>query len=132
MIASDGEGISRSLSRGSQSGRIRRGNLYRRTGNSKASLGNSHAVRVAREAYDKGKLVGAICLAPGVLAEAGILQDKKATIFPSAIDKLKESGSVYVNQSVVRDGNIITANGPEATEKFGEEIRDSLSSKSPI
>ena len=90
--------------------------------------GNEYAVKTVRKALIKLSSLGAIS-GSWVLAEAEIVQDKKATIFPSAIDKLRESGSIYVNQRVVKDENTITASGSEAVEKFGERIRESLSSK---
>ncbi len=70
------------------------------------------------------KLVAAICLGPMTLAQAGILKDKKATIFPdrSAITLLRQSGGVYKTGSVVVDGNIVTADGPQSAEQFGTTI----------
>ncbi|MCM8777970.1 MAG: DJ-1/PfpI family protein [Candidatus Omnitrophica bacterium] len=80
------------------------------------------ALNLAKEAYQKDKVVGAICIAPGILARAGILKGKKATVYPSELDTLKNAGAVCVNRSVVIDGKIITANGPDAAESFGKEI----------
>jgi len=58
----------------------------------------------------KGKLTGAICAAPYVLANAGVLEGKHATSYPGFKDKM---GSViYEEKSVVEDGNVLTSRGP--------------------
>jgi len=89
------------------------------------------ALNIAREAFEKGKIVAAICIAPGILANAGILKGKKATIWDSGsgeyIDILEKGGAQYTGNDVERDGNIITANGPHAAREFGEKILEALS-----
>ncbi len=80
-------------------------------------------------AYSSGKLVCAICLAPVILANAGLLKGKRATAHPSAIDYLKFKGVKYSTGPVELERNIITANGPEATEKFADKINYLLESK---
>lgn len=80
------------------------------------------ALSLAKEAYEKNKVVGAICIAPGILARAGILKGKKATVYPSELETLKDSGAICINRSVVVDGKIVTADGPDAAEAFGKEI----------
>ena len=69
-----------------------------------------------------GKVVAAICIAPVILARAGLLQGKKATVFPDGAGELASGGAIYTAKSVERDGKIITANGPDAAEGFGQEI----------
>lgn len=83
-------------------------------------------LNLAREAYQKEKIVGAICIAPGILARAGILKGKKATVFPSEAETLKKEGAHYLNLPVVVDGKIITADGPDAAEEFGKELVKAL------
>ena len=63
-----------------------------------------------------GKLVGAICAAPYVLGELGVLKGKKATCYPGFEDKLL--GAAYTATRVQRDGNIITGNGPSSALSF--------------
>ncbi len=76
------------------------------------------------EAADSGRVIGAICLAPGALAKAGILKGKRATVCgtPGAKNLLKEEGVIYTGNDVERDGNIITANGPAAAKAFADEL----------
>jgi protease I len=72
--------------------------------------------------HDKMKVVGAICLAPVVLARAGVLKGKKATYFESPVSfrEMKAGGAVLVNQPVVTDTRVVTANGPGASKAFAE------------
>jgi 4-methyl-5(b-hydroxyethyl)-thiazole monophosphate biosynthesis len=68
----------------------------------------------------KGKLTGAICAAPFVLANAGLLQGKHATSFPSYKDRL--GNVIYEEKNVVEDGNILTSRGPGTALSFGLAI----------
>ena len=77
-----------------------------------------------RQFHEKGKLVSAICLAPMILARAGILKGVMSTVFPTdwAITSLKNNGAHYTSDHVVEDGNIITADGPQSAKEFAEKI----------
>ena len=86
---------------------------------------------IAKKAVENGKVLGAICFAPAILAKAGVLSGRKATVWSNPMDRstikiLEKSGAEYINNDVVTDGNIITANGPDAAEKFSEEIISNL------
>ncbi|RLE80395.1 MAG: hypothetical protein DRJ52_06505 [Thermoprotei archaeon] len=89
------------------------------------------AAEIATAFYSKGKLVAAICAAPGILAKAGIIKGVKVTCFSDStlINIIKASGAQYTGQQVVKDKNIITANGPNAAKAFAEEIAKTLSGK---
>ncbi len=80
--------------------------------------------RLCREFAAAGRLVAAIELAPIVLAYAGVLRDKTATVFPNyfSIRTLKENGCRHRFGSVVRDGNIITAAKAEHALAFARAI----------
>jgi len=80
------------------------------------------AHNIANLSVKLNKVLGAICLAPGTLAKAGVLKNKKATVFESANNVLKANGAILVDSDVVVDGNIVTANGPSAAEKFANSI----------
>lgn len=84
------------------------------------------AHRVAQEAVAQGKVLAAICIAPVTLARAGVLQGKRATVFESATGEVQAGGATCTGESVVRDGLIITANGPGAARQFGETIAAAL------
>lgn len=85
-----------------------------------------HAHRIAREALQNGKVVAAICLAPVTLANAGVLKGKKATVWESESSRLEDQGAHYTGAPVEVDGSIITGNGPEAAQEFGEAIAAAL------
>lgn len=72
----------------------------------------------------RNKIIAAICLSPVTLAKNGILKGKKATVWSSPFTKkaLEKNGAIYVNEPVVIDGNVITANGPKSALKFAKAI----------
>lgn len=83
---------------------------------------NETAIKIAKDAYSKGKTVAAICIAPSILANAGLLKGKRATCFSSEQANLTEKGAKHSGKSVEVDGRIITANGPAAAKNFGRQI----------
>jgi protease I len=78
------------------------------------------------EALKQDKIVGAICIAPVTLANAGILSGKKATVYSSEVQRLKDKGAECTGKDVERDGKIITASGPQAAQEFGNAIAQAL------
>ncbi|MEK6559664.1 MAG: DJ-1/PfpI family protein, partial [Planctomycetota bacterium] len=88
---------------------------------------NPTAHKIANDASNAKKIVGAICIAPVTLAKAGLLKDKKATTFSSTINDIKTAGANYTGAEVEKDDNIITASGPTAAQKFGETIVKAMS-----
>jgi len=96
-----------------------------------SNLGNSDSYRIAREAVSKNKILAAICISPVILAKAGVLNGKNATVWSSVLDRspveeLKKNGAIYIDKSVVVDGKIITGNGPSAASEFGRTIAEKL------
>jgi len=88
---------------------------------------DSQVLALAKDAFAQGKIVGAICIAPSILANAGILGGKRATCFSSEAGNLQSKGAVYTGEEVTVDGKIVTASGPQAAEEFGEKIKELLS-----
>ena len=84
------------------------------------------ARRIVLQAVEEGKTIGAICIAPSILANAGILSGKNATSFSSEAENLKSKGAEYTGQAVTVDGKIVTADGPEAAQDFGKKIVQAL------
>lgn len=87
---------------------------------------NGDARRVVHDAMEEGKVLGAICLAPVILARAGALRGHPCTVWPDASREMTEAGCLYQKDDVVRSGNIVTANGPEAAEKFARTVEMAL------
>ena len=94
-------------------------------------IDDPQAHQIAKELLETDKLLGAICIAPAILAKSGVLSGKKATVWSNPMEKsavkiLKEEGANYQLDPVVIDGNIVTANGPAAAKSFAEAIIESL------
>lgn len=88
---------------------------------------NEDVLSLAKAAAEQGKKVCAICIAPVILANAGLLENRKATVWDGEFrEMLENKGAKYVSKSVVVDGNFITANGPTAAEEFGRTIAKQL------
>lgn len=71
-----------------------------------------------------GKRISAICAAPLVFGELGVLEGREATIYPGMEVNLK--GAKPVNDAVVKDGNIITSQGPGTAMYFALAIAEEL------
>ncbi len=81
---------------------------------------NETLKEMIRKHSDKGKQVGAICAAPLVLGEMGLLENKTATCYPGFEDRLK--GAEVTTNPVETAGNIVTGKGVGAAMKFALEI----------
>ena len=71
---------------------------------------------------EKGRQVAAICAAPSILAELGLLSGVRATCNPSKDEVLKESGTLLCKDKVVVSNNIITSRGMGTAIPFGLAI----------
>jgi protease I len=83
-------------------------------------------VKIVKEAHQKGKVVAAICHAGWMLASAGILKGKRVTGYFAIKDDLINAGANYVDQEVVKDGNLITSRQPADLPAFCREIIEAL------
>jgi protease I len=83
---------------------------------------NATCHALARAAVAKGKVLGAICLAPVILARAGVLQGKQATVWPAARPELAQAGARVNTSHVVTEGLIVTGDGPASAEPFGRAL----------
>lgn len=93
------------------------------------NLNNDESYRIIHEIVESEKPWGAICIAPRILAEAGVLDGKKVTGWNGdgeLPEILEEAGAMYVPEHVVMDRNLITADGPESAEEFGKAILSKL------
>ena len=98
-------------------------------GGSKEYFDSPVAHKLAQNFYSHNKLTSAICIAPAVLANAGLLKQKRATSFPSSAETLKAKGAVFTGGDVESDGKLVTGSGPEAAKKFGEKLVEVLGGK---
>jgi len=81
-------------------------------------------LRAAREMAQAGKWVAAICAAPTVLAELGLLEGRRATCYPGMEPEMR--GAVMQNAGVVRDGNFITGRAAGSAFAFGLALVEAL------
>lgn len=83
-------------------------------------------IQLVADAASKGKVVAAICHGPWVLCSTPALKGKKATCFSSIKDDLVNAGAQYVDEEVVRDGNLITSRKPDDLPAFLRTILAAL------
>ena len=98
-------------------------------GNNSPSLMNYPEVKEkVNEAKEMDLIFGAICLGPMVLAHFDLIKGLSATVYPTenSLKKLKEHNVLYINEDVVIDGNLVTANGPQSATEFGKSVLDVL------
>ena len=87
---------------------------------------DKRVLSLVKEAFNQNKLIAAICGAPSVLSEAGVLKGKTCTIYPGLEDKLKKGGGKPKKDIVVVDGNIITSQGPATAFVFSLKLAERL------
>lgn len=97
-------------------------------GGSKLLFNNQAAIKIAKNMNDQKKIVSAICLAPVILANAGILMKKNATVAGTEAKTIENKGAYYTGPGVTVDGNIITGNAPKASKLFGQKINELIRS----
>jgi protease I len=103
--------------------------VYVGGGGSALLFSDQDAIRIAKEMFSKNKIVSAICLAPVILANAGILNGKKATVTGTESKTIENKGAKYTGPGVTVDGNVITGNAPKASKLFGQKINEALKNK---
>jgi 4-methyl-5(b-hydroxyethyl)-thiazole monophosphate biosynthesis len=77
-------------------------------------------IKIVKDMAAAGKLVAAICAGPIVLAKAELIAGKKVTSYPGFEADLGDS--IYLQDAVVRDGNLITSRGPGKAVDFALEL----------
>lgn len=94
-------------------------------GGSDAMRDSDELLAALRAADERGAWVCAICAAPEVLGRAGLLEGKQFTCYPGVKDQIKQAGT-WVDAPVVRDGNIVTGQGPVFAYAFAFALVDLL------
>ncbi|MDA3937538.1 MAG: DJ-1/PfpI family protein [Actinomycetota bacterium] len=84
------------------------------------------AQTLASDSLHEGHTTAAICIAPSILAHAGLLKGRRVTAFASQESDLIAHGATCTGSPLEIDGAIITANGPEAAHGFGVAIADAI------
>ena len=76
--------------------------------------------------YETGKPLAAICHAPWLLIEAGLVKGKRATSYKSIKTDMINAGAHWEDSMTVRDGNLITARKPDDLESFVSTIIEAV------
>lgn len=79
---------------------------------------NRIAVAFVRSFFESGKPVAAICHAPWMLIEAGVVEGRTITSWPSLETDVENAGGRWVDREVQVDGNLITSRKPEDLDAF--------------
>ncbi|MGQ9465728.1 MAG: DJ-1/PfpI family protein [bacterium] len=83
--------------------------------------------KIIKKFDEKKKTIGAICIAPVVLARAGILKDKKATAYPGVAKEIIPLCANYTAAELQVSEHVITASGPKAAKDFAKAILEAIS-----
>jgi len=79
------------------------------------------AVEIARDFFEKGKPIAAICHGPLTLITAGLLKGRYATCYRTVAEELRAAGAFYEDKEVVVDGNFVTSRRPSDLPAFMRE-----------
>ena len=83
-------------------------------------------IDLVRKANAAGKVIAAVCHGPQLLISAEVVKGRRVTSWPSVAVDLRNAGAIWVDQAVVRDGNIITSRKPADLPQFNEAIIEAL------
>lgn len=84
------------------------------------------AIEIIRSFYSSGKVVAAICHAPWLLIEAGIIKGKKCTSYASIKTDVINAGGEWSDQAVVTDKGLITSRNPGDLDAFSKKIIEEI------
>ncbi len=83
-------------------------------------------VELLRKAHEKGKVIAAVCHGPQLLISADIVKGRRVTSWPSVTVDLKNAGAIWIDEPIVKDGNIITSRKLADLPKFNKAIIEAL------
>ena len=83
---------------------------------------DTDAVAFVKGFFDADKPVAAICHAPWTLIEAGVVDGRRLTSWPSLQTDLRNAGATWVDEEVVRDGKLVTSRKPDDLPAFNEAL----------
>ena len=83
---------------------------------------DERAVRFVRSFFEAGKPVAAICHAPWMLVEAGVVQGRTLTSWPSLKTDIRNAGGDWVDREVVTDEGLVTSRKPDDLPAFNRKM----------
>jgi protease I len=87
---------------------------------------NEWALRFVRAFFETGKPVAAICHGPWTLIDAGIVEGRTMTSYPSIQTDLKNAGAHWVDKEVVVDNGLVTSRSPDDLPAFNRKIVEEI------
>lgn len=95
----------------------------------RALMADERVIGLVRRLAEEGRITAAVCAAPLVLKEAGVVSDSQLTSHPGVRDELSEGGGEVVSSPrVVESGNVITSQGPGTSIEFALTLVSRLAS----
>ena len=91
-------------------------------GNPDQLRGDENLVSFVRSFFEQGKPVAAICHAPWVLVEAGVVKGRKLTSWPTLQTDIRNAGGNWVDEQVVVDGGLVTSRRPDDIPAFNDKM----------
>ena len=91
-------------------------------GNPDQLRGDENVVQFVRDFFEQGKPVAAICHAPWVLVEAGVVGGRRVTSWPTLQTDITNAGGSWVDGEVVVDAGLVTSRKPEDIPAFNDEM----------
>ena len=83
-------------------------------------------IDLVKKAFNAGKIVAAVCHGPQLLISADLVRGRRLTSWPSVAVDLRNAGANWVDEPLVRDGNLITSRKPADLPMFSKAIIESL------
>jgi protease I len=93
-------------------------------GNPDQLRGDENMVAFVRAFFEQGKPVAAICHAPWVLIDAGVVRDRTMTSWPTVGTDLRNAGANWVDKEVVVDSGLVTSRKPDDIPAFNEKMME--------
>ncbi len=88
---------------------------------------DTDAVAFVRQIFETGKPIAAICHAPWILIDAGVVKGRRITSYPSLQSDLRNAGAVWVNEEVVTDNGLVSSRTPDDLEAFNAKVIEEFS-----
>jgi protease I len=91
-------------------------------GNPDQMRGDENMVRFTRDFFEQGKPVAAICHAPWMLIEAGVVSGRTITSWPTLQTDIRNAGGEWVDKEVVVDQGLVTSRKPDDIPAFNKKM----------
>jgi protease I len=87
---------------------------------------NEKAVNFAKQMFQSGKPIAAICHAPWLLIEADVVRNRTMTSWPSLQTDLRNAGADWVDREVATDNGLVTSRKPDDIPAFNKKMIEEI------